>query len=315
MGPADASALIAAAKLITDAEARASGEGGPADPGDSTGDTARPPAERPAPTEPLSDEARIEQALADTDLTERHLVGVRQHFLDSGLDVRDWLYQQTPHAGRTIIEVRGGFGIGDTDRIAYVRTFVDPDGTQRQWFQEGPTDGQRVRGELFVGYAPSAWVDVGAVLGLQYGERTLDSGWSDGAGGGRQSTDTVQAVQFHLQPRARLYPVRTGPFKPFLFAGVDLRFFDMWRIRPVENITYAQPPGGLAAGPAAGGGLLIDPSPLVGFFAEAAYVAHFGARAGFVQQPSANRPADDGFIDRAPAGYLVTISGGVQFRL
>jgi hypothetical protein len=309
MGPADASAVIAAAKLISDAEGRDGSTAG------TPGGEPAPQRDRPVKPEPLSDDARIEQALADTDFTERHLVGVRDHFLNSGLDIRDWAYRATPHAGRTIIEVRGAYGFGDTDRVAYVRTSVGADGEQAQWFQEGPAEGQRVRGELFVGYAPSAWVDVGALLGLQYGERTLDSAWSDTQGGGRRSTDTVQAVQFHLQPRVRLYPVRTGPFKPYIFAGVDLRFFDQWRIREVNNIRYAQPPGGMAAGPVGGGGLLIDPSPLVGFFAEASYAVHYGARAGYAQNSSALRPADTSFVDRVPAGYLVVVSGGVQFRL
>jgi len=304
MGPADGSQLIAAARLIAQAEAA---DAEPSEP-------ERPARDRPAKPEPLSAEARIEQALQDSDLTERHLVGVRDHFVDSGLDIRDWVYEYTPHAGRTIIEVRAGYGIGDTDRIAYVRTTVPAGGgEQARWFREGPTSGERVRGELFIGYAPSAWVDIGALLGLQYGERVLDSAWSTPGEGGGQGLDQVQAVQFHLQPRVRLYPVRTGPFKPYVFGGVDLRFFDQWRIRPVDNIEYSQPPGGFAAGPAGGLGFLVDPSPLVGLFIEGCALTHTTQRGGHVEFPSGNRP--DGFTAPLGAGYLVVISGGVQFRL
>lgn len=302
MGPADGSQLVAAARLI--AQAEAADEAPPEPP--------KPARERPVKPEPLSPQARIEQALDETDFTERHLVGVRDHFLDSGLDIRDWIYEYTPHAGRTIIEVRAGYGIGDTDRIAYVRTEVDG-GDQRRWFREGPTQGERVRGELFVGYAPSAWVDVGALLGLQYGERVLDSAWTAPGEDGGQGLDRVQAVQFHLQPRVRLYPVRTGPFKPYIFGGVDLRFFDQWRIRPVEQIEYSQPPGGFAAGPSGGLGFLVDPSPLVGLFLEGSALTHLTQRGNHVEFPSTNRP--DGFQAPLGAGYLVVISGGVQFRL
>lgn len=324
MGPADASSLIAAARLISQAE-EAAGDGDDAQSSGAAPDDAAAPGqgdasrtrERPTKPEPLSDQARIEQALEDAELMDRHLEGVRQHFLDSELDIRDWLYRNTPHAGRTIIEVRGGYGFGDTDRVAYVRTALNGE-QQDRWFQEGPAPGQRVRGELFIGYAPSAWVDIGALLGLQYGERTLSSGWVDegGADSPPPETDVVQAVQFHLQPRVRLYPVRTGPVKPYLFGGVDLRFFDQWRIRQPDNIGYASPPGGFAVGPAGGLGLLVDPSPIVGFFVEGCGLTHVTSRGGYVQNDSQIRPADaETFITKEPAGYLVVISAGVQFRL
>jgi hypothetical protein len=327
MGPADASDLIAAARLVSD------GAGSkaptveknppPPDPGPANPpprDPNPPPPDPPppdptatGPLAPLSEEARLEAALADTEYTVRHLVGVREVFLASELDIRDWAYKQTPHAGRAIIEIRGGIGLGDVDRIAHVRTTV-VGGEQNKWFQEGPSRGQRVRGELFAGYAPSAWVDLGALVGLQYGQRTLDSGWTDDEGNGSQSADSVQAVQFDLQPRVRVYPVRLGPVKPWLFVGAHLRFFDRWRIRQVGDVEYGQPPGGLVAGPVGGVGMLFDPSPIVGFFVEGAGSYHAGLRAAAVQNDGNLRP------DNAPAAveatfYTIAITGGVQFRL
>jgi hypothetical protein len=325
MGPADAQALIAAARMITAWEATEAGEPGtPAGvPAGSAGEPVPDPAVTPdpavgvpvaaGPDVPLTPEARVERALADTPFAARHLVGVRDRFTASELDIRDWVYKTTPHAGRVIVEVRGGLGIGDVDRLANVRTTV-AGGEQTRWFQEQPTSGQRVRGELFVGYAPSAWFDIGVLLGLQYGSRTLNSGWSDDAGNGASSEDTVQAAQLDLEPRVRLYPVRTGPVKPYLFGGVDLRFFDAWRISQVENIVYAEPPGGMVPGPVGGLGLLVDPSPIVGVFVEGAFTLHTGIRSKAAQNDSESRPADaPDALDSA--GYTVAVSGGVQFRL
>ena len=321
MGPADAGALISAAKLITAWEARVeaadNAEAGPAEP-----DPVEP-ADRPGqpvepgpvvtPSEPLTPEARVDAALAETDFAGRHLLGVEQHFIDSGLDIRDWNAKATPHAGRVIIEVRGGLGIGDVDRLANVRTTVTGD-EQVRWFQEQPTEGERVRGELFVGYAPSAWFDVGLLLGLQYGSRTLNSGWSDDLGNGASSEDSVQAVQFDLQPRIRLYPLRTGVAKPYVFAGASLLVFDRWRISPVENIVYEEPPGGLVPGPVGGLGLLVDPSPVVGLFIEGAFTLHTGIRSKAAQNSMDQRPPDAPDAQDS-AGRTIVVSGGVQFRL
>lgn len=328
MGPADATALIAAAKIVAaweDGEqAPTGGNRSAVDPKDAPEvepdpDPADPkddPETLPEPELPTTPEGRMERALSEGPYQEKHLVGVRQQALESDLDLRDWMFRRTPHGGRTIVEVRGGIGVGDTDRIAYVRTTVTGDG-QEQWFREGPRPGQGVRGELFIGYAPSAWFDLGAILGLQYGERVLDSGWVDGRGDTGGSIDSAQAVQFDLEPRVRLYPVRMGTLKPYLSAGVQLRFFDQWRIAEVEDIAYAQPPAGMVLGPVGAVGLMVDPSPMVGFFVEGAGALHQGIRAApanprDVPVPS-NAPTEASAEN--PAHYTVSIVGGVQFRL
>ncbi|TVQ90054.1 MAG: hypothetical protein EA397_13945 [Deltaproteobacteria bacterium] len=309
MGPADGSALVKAGRILADFEAASA----PA-PSKEPADT-RPARPRPN-SEPLSDDARIEQALDETDFELRHLEGVRQHFLDRDLDIRDWNYQYAPHAGRVIIEVRGGFGIGDADRIAFVRTRYDDQDQEFLWFLEGPAQSQRLRGELYVGYAPSAWVDIGVLMGLQYGERELNSGWNTPAESD-SGVDRAQAVQFHVQPRVRFYPVRTGPFKPYLVGGVDVRFFDRWRLRPPPNVRYQPPPGGVAVGPSGGLGFLIDPSPIVGFFVEGTITSHLTERGYYFEFEPPNQPAnaDDLVAGRYPAGYLIVLAAGVQFRL
>ncbi len=326
MGPADAGSLIAAARLITaheereaDAEGGRDGEGQPDAPDEPEPDEPDEPDE-PEPDPPASgaelDQARLQRAFDETDYAPRHLVGVRDAFLAQDDDIRPWMATQAPHGGRVIVEVRGGIGIGDVDRVAYVRTEL-AGANAVEWFREGPAQGQRVRAGLFVGYAPSAWVDVGVLLGLQYGERILDSAWTDGNMVGSASTDSVQAVQFDVEPRIRFLPVRMGPVKPYLYGGVQVRLFDRWRITPVENVAYAEPPGGAVAGPSGGAGLLVDPSPIFGFFLEGGGAYHSGVRAEAVSPTGIATPSNAPSISvvATPARYTLTVVGGVQFRI
>jgi len=347
MGPADARDLIDAAKLITRWEERTDGEGEPdQDPdgvaqtpvdGDPDGDAIDDPEQGPYPDpglapdpvapvlpdpppdpivqEPIdpSTPEGMERALQDTPYAERHLVGVRDNFIESGLDVRTWAARRTPHAGRAIIEIRGGLSIGDVDRLAQVRTTITAEG-QEKWFREGPEAAQRVRGDLYVGYAPTAWIDVGTLLGVQYGQRRLDSGWTDDAGNSETGDDSVQAVQLALQPRVRFYPVRMGPVKPYLAAGWDMRFFDRWRIRPVDGVEYGEPPGGTVRGPVGAVGLLVDPSPIVGLFAEGSYTYTLGLRAVAAQVSDVLPPPGAPTIVEGDR-RVISVVGGVQFRL
>lgn len=341
MGPADASDLIAAARLITEHEGR---EDAPdpvkpepvkprPEPEEPEPVKPQPEPERPEPVKPqpepekptpvskvptpiedldLTTDAGMAEALEGTSYAERNLLGVRQNFIESGLDVRSWGARQTPHAGRVIVEVRAGLAIGDVDRLAQVRTTIAA-GEQTQWFREGPVSGQRFRSGLYAGYAPTAWIDLGVLAGLQYGERQLDSGYSDDLGNGETSNDSVQAVQLYVQPRLRFYPVRMGPVKPYLAAGWDMMIFDRWRIKPVDGVEYAEPPGGIMQGPVVAGGLLVDPSPIVGLFAEASHTWTTGVRA----QPasaSQNIPPGAPIIVEGDR-RIIGLVGGVQFRL
>jgi hypothetical protein len=273
----------------------------------------------PVLAEPVLDyeTAELEVLLAATGVYPRHLLGSEGNFRKQELDARDWLHKMSPHAGRFTVEVRTGVGIGDVDRTADVRIDIDESGNQvgdNPWFQEGPTSGSKVRGGLYFGYAPITMLDLGMLVGLQYGARHLTTGWFDAATGQEDEADlqTVQSVQVYLQPRVRAYLVPVGPAKPYLVAGAELRMFDRWQIQQPEGITYPIPPGGLSAGPMGGGGLMIDPGPIVGFFAEGTFSYHLGLRGG---------PAEDGewngTVEDVPLGTRTTVGvvGGVQFRI
>ncbi|MEZ4319770.1 MAG: hypothetical protein R3F61_19805 [Myxococcota bacterium] len=258
----------------------------------------------------------IRKALEGTGLRYRHVLGAEGNLRKSGMDPRDWLYKATPHSGRLVFEPRVGIGIGDTDRQADVRVEITDGNKTGEWYQEGPLPGRRVRGGLFVGYAPVAYFDLGVMAGLQYGKRYFTTGYYRriGANTDEAASDllSVDAIQFIVQPRARAYIVPTGPAKPFLFVGGDFRMFDNYQIAQPADVTYPVPVGGVVPGAVGGGGLLIDPSPIVGFFVEGSYIRHFGLRAA-----AADYLTWEHTKPPPPSGSESTISivGGVQFRL
>lgn len=275
-----------------------------------------PVVETPVET-PTPPGGTVAERLAKADLEPRHIVGVKKSFETTELTPLAWLYSKTPHSGRLIVEIRGGLGIGDTDRHADLRVALEntDDGLVQvaDWYQEGPQVNRRLRGELYVGYAPTAALDIGAQLGLQYGHRSVSTGFTiDGEQNVQPQSDEVQAVQFAIKPIVRVYPVAIGIAKPFLYAGADLRIFDNYKIEPAENLVFPEPIGGLIPGVIGGGGIMIDPGPIVGFFLEGSYTRHFGVRAGPAGQgtPIGNTPT-------APDGdhQTIGVTAGVQFRL
>lgn len=278
----------------------------------------QPPQPEPVPEPDLS-ELSFEERLAGTGISPRYIAGSKNHFMKSELDPRDWLYKAMPHAGRVVIEVRGGIGIGDVDRAADVRVVVRDDYTvvdDGEWVQEGPVDAERVRGGLYVGYAPVTWFDFGVLFGLQYGQKQLTTGWRREGDDSGPSGDAepVQALQIYVQPRLRAYLAPVGMAKPYLVAGPEFRLFDDYHILDPDEppIDYPDPPGGMVPGAMAGGGLMIDPGPIVGFFVEGTYTHHFGLRAEAAERGTKPTGAP---AEPEGKGYTVGAVGGVQFRL
>ncbi|MBX2801212.1 MAG: hypothetical protein KTR31_26270 [Myxococcales bacterium] len=282
---------------------------------------------RPAPARtPVADGSDpVEERLKGTGVQPRHVAGARGHFLASDLDPRDYLYRSTPHAGRLVIELRSGLGIGDVDRRALIRAQLDGTGqTVGNWYREGPRDSRNFRGEGYLGYAPSTVVDVGMVVGLQYARRRFNTGTvvDDGVGEPQRAfnpTQQVDALDIYLQPRVRAYVVPLGPVKPYLSAGVDIKFVGPYRIDQVE--TYATPGLAVIPGFLGAAGVMIDPGPIVGFFAEGSYARHTGARSVFSDGgsdqswPAAGWEDDLDAVFEERTGGTVGVVGGVQFRL
>jgi hypothetical protein len=166
-------------------------------------------------------------------------------------------------------------------------------------------------------------IDIGVMGALQWGERKTTTavltGSSTSTGFVQQPNPTplqsAEAVQLLLQPRVRGYLVPMGPAKPFLVTGAEIRVFNSYLVEQPANLLYPVPTGGVVPGWVGGGGLMIDPGPIVGIFAEGTYTAHFGSRAIY-SAPVAATPWPHGALQELPyAKYTVGITGGVQFRL
>jgi len=324
VGPASSEDIKWAVRLVEDSDAAERAAAAMEEAAENEEEYVEPPPPRPT-AEPVEErdisELSFERRLEDTGIYPRHIVGSKRNFMASNLDPRDWLYVAMPHAGRVVFEVRGGMAIGDEDRDADVRVVLDDNNDNvSEWLQEGPTYAERVRGSLYAGYAPTTWLDVGVLFGLQYSQKSLSTGWRpEGSDAGAEGqSDPVSAVMIYLEPRVRVYPITTGIAKPFLLAAPDFRFFDDFHIiDPTDPpVDYPDPPGGVVFGATGGGGLMIDPGPIVGFFAEGTYTQHFGLRAS-----AAERATPDTFKpSNAPAapegrGYTIAVEAGVQFRL
>ncbi len=265
------------------------------------------------------DERPLETLLAGTDVAPRHVLGAESSLRKSGKDPRDWMFEKSPHGGRFTMDIQAGLGIGDIERGADLRVTFDEEGTQtEEWYQEGPFYARRPRGALFLGYAPSAWVDFGLLAGVQYGNRVLTTGYARALPDGTTEVTTnaaqdLQAVQVLFQPRARLYVVPTGPVKPYLATGPEFRVFDGYKIQQsTDGPIYPVPPGGVMYGWNGAGGLMIDPGPIIGFFAEGSYSRMFGLRSGPAQAGAWSSPPPAPPI---PTHQTIAIVGGVQFRI
>lgn len=247
----------------------------------------------------------------------RHLRGSEGHFQKSGLDARDWIYRAMPHAGRFTMELRGGMGIGDVDRFADVRVVRRSGAQIEQWYREGPATSRRIRGGVFLGYAAATWLDFGVLGGVQYSERDVTSGIVREQAGEQASQEVdretgIQAVLGYVQPRVRTYLVPVGPAKPFVYAGCDFRMFDLYKLEQPKGAVYPIPPGGMTPGVALGGGLMIDPGPIVGMFVEGGLTLHMGERSEVTTSGAWAHPVREALSSEQSTRHLVA---GFQFRL
>lgn len=273
------------------------------------------------PGDPKATNGQVGSLGAETGVFPRHVMGSEEHWRKSEMDPRDWTYKYMPHAGRVFFEIRAGLAMGDVDRAADLRVEVDPNNTVGlEFWHEGPQTARRPRGGLVIGYAPATFIDIGMLVGLQYGQRFVSTGFQRldrndpnfVQTGESQAYPAVDAVQLYLQPRLRGYMVPVGPAKPFVFTGADIRVFNVYELQQPPQWQYPLPPGAVIPGWVGGGGLMLDPSPIVGFFFEGSYTQHFGSRAeAFINGTWTHEtlPAPTG------VGYTIATMGGIQFRI
>jgi hypothetical protein len=322
IGPSSDAVLMAAARLLS-GQPLGPSQPSPPRPGEPPDDVAldapNGPGDPERPPKGTADNRPLDQLLDGSGVYPRHLAGSVMAFRKAALDPRDWVFRNSPHAGRVTVGVQAGLGIGDTERSGDLRATIDAEGHQTEaWYQEGPYYARRSRGGVFVGYAPVTFLDLGCLFGLQYGGRYLTTGLAHEQSDGSTAitlnkAQELQAVQLLFQPRVRGYLIPLGPAKPYLFTGPEFRFFDKYELaQSGSGPLYDPPPGGTVFGYGGGGGLMIDPSPIVGFYAEGSYTQLFGTRAGPVEHGawSSPHPAPD-----VPTHHTIGVVGGVQFRI
>jgi hypothetical protein len=90
---------------------------------------------------------------------------------------------------------------------------------------------------------------------------------------------------------------------------------DRYQIDQPPTLTYPVPGAALIPGWIGGGGMMIDPGPIVGVFAEGSYTRHFGVRSQPLEYgQGAPWPYEYTPID-ATGALTVAVTGGIQFRL
>lgn len=249
----------------------------------------------------------------------RRFAGARERLARSGQHPRDFLFRSTPHAGQAIVELRAGVGMGDVDRQVLFRDELRDDVLVDQWYREAPASGIDFLGAGYVGYAPLSALDFGVLVGFQYSSRVVNAqtlrleGPGDTPQRDEPQLSLVQAIDVVFQPRIRLYAVSLGPAKPYVVLGGEAKVFQGYQVPEGDPA----PPGGWIPGAVAGAGIVIDPGPIVGLFAEGSYTLHFGDRTAEVTSSvngawpwvSSEPPLSENL------GGTVTVTGGVQFRL
>jgi hypothetical protein len=200
-----------------------------------------------------------------------------QGYMDSGLTVDEWARQAMIRKGKFILELQGGGVFGDVDRNYLVRTQVqqitdDLFGTVASTQHESFLNGKGAMGSISLGYAVAWWFEPSIVLGLQIGQKFLDTGWEHVLDDGslyeqeNRSYSPTQALMALVEPRFRVFFVATGPVKPFALAGASVRGFDGFLPPDLVGVDYPDTVPGFDLGVTVGGGLTFDSKgPTYGF--------------------------------------------------
>lgn len=291
---------------------------------------ALPPEEEPEdlladdPEEDLSDPDSIEEdepiptGPKEEELPNRLLSGVRRAYDDREDPAAAWYKKRSPHAGRFLIELRGGFGHSDLNRQAYSLADLDAaDEIEALYWTEGPiqTIGGRVDG--FIGYAPATMLDFGVVVGVDIASDIVVLGiMEEGQDAEFGEPEKFTVARPVVQPRLRLWPVQLGPVKPYIAVGMEFKFVGDWTFDVEGGQPLARPPGGVVYSVVGGLGLSFDPHPRVGILLGADLQYHLGKLAKTREvSTDPEGPSGNPFPTSVGAGFTILPGLGVQIRL
>ncbi|MCB9778052.1 MAG: hypothetical protein H6742_05780 [Alphaproteobacteria bacterium] len=287
------------------------------------------------PEEPLDDPEPLDEPRKSRvrgDVQDLEGLGLPRYaerrYVDSGLSRDEWLERARVRTGAVFLELHGGALFGDLDRRYDVRMAlydeVGDDFSERgQYRYESFLNSRGFVGGAAIGYQVAWWIDASVLGGVQLGRKELTTGWEtfEAAGNPDGSDrflddeetiyDPVSAVIAMMEPRFRLYPVATGPVKPYALVGFHMRFYDAYTVPDGEIVTYPEAGGGVSMGPTVGGGLAFDaPKGAVGFL-EVPWT--------YIVVPGAPQIRDDGVLETTPAqfagvGQFVMFKAGVAIH-
>jgi hypothetical protein len=251
-------------------------------------------------------------------LPPRLVLGAGRAFAARDVDADRWYQRRSPHAGRVILELRGGFSHSDGRRAAFSFAYLEePTDTTPEtllWL-EGPIRGLSGRAAGYVGYAPTTWIDAGLMVGVHASQDTIAIGYLTPD----QDPDLGPANKFPVyrlffQPRARFWPVGVGPAKPYVALGAEATIVRNWTFTAEGAEAFARPPGGVMASFVTAAGLALDPHPRIGLVLEVQALYHLGTlsnpRVGLGGDMVGNYPP-------APkgSGFGIAPEIGLQLRL
>lgn len=240
-----------------------------------------------------------------------------QKWRESGMTVEAWRDAERIRSRRVSLELAGGWGMGNTDRGYGVWVGLENQNgvltTTAASTWEGAGVGMGVSAWAGLGYAPVTWLEVGLNGGIQQGKKYLEAGWECGEcnpASDEVPFDPVTGTQLWISPKIRLHPVAAGVIKPYLLTSLDLSFYDGF-VAETTTIAFPGAEGGLAYGVGFGGGIAVDATPDVSFFAEVPY--------SLTMSP-VWRSYDDPAVATQPAGLtygdgLLRFVGGVSLHL
>lgn len=220
-------------------------------------------------------------------------------YRDSKQKRNDWLRSARVRSGRVYFELDGGYAMGETDcaysqrvRVSYDEAAQDGAGgftndATSTWLGRGSGDGATFK--FAVGFVPAYYLDTSVAIGVQTGQKYMDTGWecvpeegelgcdaSDVAAGEYPSSVTsypaVGATRLLVEPKLRATPVDTGVVKPYALVAFTLEAYDGFHV-PDEgkSVDFGDVEGGADYGVTAGLGLAIDPVSPVTIFLEVPY--------------------------------------------
>jgi hypothetical protein len=266
----------------------------------------------------IEEEEPVEPIVKEKDVLPRYLEGSRNAYKARKEPAEVWYKKRSPHAGRLLLEVRGGFGHSDVNRQAYSLADTEPDGTVASiYYIEGPVKGIGARVDAFLGYAPATMFDFGVLVGAEIARDNVVLGLmeanEDPKFGAPERFTIGRTV---VQPRFRAWLVQLGPVKPYLAAGLEFKFVSAWTFDVEGDLPLSRPPGGLIYSVVGGLGLAFDPHPRVGVLLGGDLHYHLGALSKTrAYSSSPDGPVGNAFPTATGSGFTILPTLGLQIRL